>query len=190
MLAAFLGAQLLLGLGILLQLNAYSIILGASSLGLVFTYPLLKRFTYWVSCVPAFDVCFSLLLEKTHNLWCVPDRTMRKVSTIPEHILLSMPNADAHTSLSGGVCRVQPQAYLGLTFNWGALLGWAAVQGSCEWQAVLPLYASGVCWTLVYDTIYAHQVKIPPLLQLPLFRSTAAPGRLPVLEHTQQACAA
>ena len=52
----------------------------------------------------------------------------------------------------------QPQAYLGLTFNWGALLGWAAVQGSCDWVAVLPLYASGVCWTLVYDTIYAHQV--------------------------------
>ena len=50
-LAAFLGAQLLLGLGILLQLNHYSIILGASSLGLVFTYPLLKRFTYWVSCL-------------------------------------------------------------------------------------------------------------------------------------------
>lgn len=55
--------------------------------------------------------------------------------------------------------RVQPQAYLGLTFNWGALLGWAAVQGSCNWVAVLPLYASGVCWTLVYDTIYAHQVR-------------------------------
>ena len=48
-LAGFLGLQLLLGLGILLQLNAYSIALGASSLGLVFTYPLLKRFTYWVS---------------------------------------------------------------------------------------------------------------------------------------------
>ena len=51
----------------------------------------------------------------------------------------------------------QPQAFLGLTFNWGALLGWAAVQGTCDWGAVLPLYASGVCWTLVYDTIYAHQ---------------------------------
>ena len=47
--AGFLGVQLLLGLGILLQLNPYSIALGASSLGLVFTYPLLKRFTYWVS---------------------------------------------------------------------------------------------------------------------------------------------
>lgn len=52
----------------------------------------------------------------------------------------------------------QPQAYLGLTFNWGALLGWAAARGECDWAAVLPLYAAGVCWTLVYDTIYAHQV--------------------------------
>ena len=52
-----------------------------------------------------------------------------------------------------------PQAFLGLTFNWGALLGWAAVHGSCDWGVVLPLYASGVCWTLVYDTLYAHQVR-------------------------------
>lgn len=57
---------------------------------------------------------------------------------------------------------VQPQAYLGLTFNWGALLGWAAVQGSCDWAAVMPLYAGGVAWTLVYDTIYAHQVGWGP----------------------------
>ncbi|KAL2481386.1 4-hydroxybenzoate polyprenyltransferase [Abeliophyllum distichum] len=54
---------------------------------------------------------------------------------------------------------VQPQAYLGLTFNWGALLGWAAVRGSLDPAIVLPLYASGVFWTLVYDTIYAHQDK-------------------------------
>ena len=58
----------------------------------------------------------------------------------------------------GLVC-VQPQAYLGLTFNWGALLGYSAVAGSCDWSIVLPLYAGGVCWTLVYDTIYAHQDK-------------------------------
>ncbi|XP_047265739.1 4-hydroxybenzoate polyprenyltransferase, mitochondrial isoform X2 [Capsicum annuum] len=44
----FLGFQLLLGLGILLQLNNYSRILGASSLLLVFSYPLMKRFTFWV----------------------------------------------------------------------------------------------------------------------------------------------
>ncbi|GAB2242885.1 hypothetical protein Droror1_Dr00019660 [Drosera rotundifolia] len=95
----FLGLQLFLGLGILLQLNNYSRILGASSLLLVFTYPLMKRLTFW------------------------------------------------------------PQAYLGLTFNWGALLGWSAVRGSLDPAIVLPLYASGVFWTLVYDTIYAHQDK-------------------------------
>ncbi|CCM04845.1 uncharacterized protein FIBRA_07038 [Fibroporia radiculosa] len=52
-----------------------------------------------------------------------------------------------------------PQAVLGLTFNWGALLGWSAVAGSVNWSVALPLYAGGVCWTLVYDTIYAHQDK-------------------------------
>ena len=96
---SFLGFQLLLGLGILLQLNNYSRVLGASSLLLVFSYPLMKRFTFW------------------------------------------------------------PQAFLGLTFNWGALLGWAAIKGDLDLSIVLPLYASGVCWTLVYDTIYAHQDK-------------------------------
>lgn len=59
------------------------------------------------------------------------------------------------------------QAFLGLTFNWGALFGWAAVHGSCDWGVVLPMYASGVCWTLVYDTIYAHQVRPPRSLTLP-----------------------
>ncbi len=49
-----------------------------------------------------------------------------------------------------------PQAWLGLTFNWGALLGFAAVSGGLGWPAVL-LYASGVAWTLGYDTIYALQ---------------------------------
>ena len=95
----FLGAQLTCGLGVLLQLNPYSIALGAASLGLVVVYPLCKRYTNF------------------------------------------------------------PQAVLGLTFNWGALLGWAAVHGTCDWAAVLPLYASGVAWTLVYDTLYAHQDK-------------------------------
>ncbi|XP_052203785.1 4-hydroxybenzoate polyprenyltransferase, mitochondrial [Diospyros lotus] len=95
----FLGFQLLLGLSILLQLNNYSRILGASSLLLVFSYPLMKRVTFW------------------------------------------------------------PQAYLGLTFNWGALLGWSAIRGSLDPAVVIPLYVSGVFWTLVYDTIYAHQDK-------------------------------
>lgn len=52
-----------------------------------------------------------------------------------------------------------PQAVLGLTFNWGAIMGWAAVHGSASWEHVLPLYGGGVCWTLVYDTLYGHQDK-------------------------------
>jgi 4-hydroxybenzoate polyprenyltransferase len=49
-----------------------------------------------------------------------------------------------------------PQAWLGLTFNWGALVGWVAVTGKIETPALL-LYASGFFWTLGYDTIYALQ---------------------------------
>ena len=45
---------------------------------------------------------------------------------------------------------------LGLAFNWGALLGWAAVRGEIGLAPVL-LYAAGIFWTLGYDTIYAHQ---------------------------------
>jgi 4-hydroxybenzoate polyprenyltransferase len=48
LLAGLLGCQLLLGLGVLLQLNDFSKVVGASSLALVFTYPLMKRITFWV----------------------------------------------------------------------------------------------------------------------------------------------
>eukprot|EP00201_Polytomella_parva_P024117 CAMPEP_0175042204 /NCGR_PEP_ID=MMETSP0052_2-20121109/2411_1 /TAXON_ID=51329 ORGANISM="Polytomella parva, Strain SAG 63-3" /NCGR_SAMPLE_ID=MMETSP0052_2 /ASSEMBLY_ACC=CAM_ASM_000194 /LENGTH=260 /DNA_ID=CAMNT_0016304945 /DNA_START=341 /DNA_END=1123 /DNA_ORIENTATION=- len=94
---SFLVSQLLLGLCILVQLNQFSQILGASSLLLVGSYPLMKRITFW------------------------------------------------------------PQAFLGLTINWGALLGFSAVKGFCDWSIVLPLYISGACWSIFYDTIYAHQ---------------------------------
>lgn len=56
-----------------------------------------------------------------------------------------------------------PQAILGLAFNWGALLGWAAVRGNLELPAVL-LYLGGLLWTLGYDTIYAHQDKEDDIL--------------------------
>ena len=49
-----------------------------------------------------------------------------------------------------------PQVFLGLAFNWGALLAWTAHTGSLGWPAVL-LYLAGIAWTLFYDTIYAHQ---------------------------------
>ncbi|GIY90827.1 4-hydroxybenzoate polyprenyltransferase, mitochondrial [Caerostris darwini] len=100
----FLGGQLSLALFVLLQLNWHSVLLGASSLGLVIVYPLVKRISYW------------------------------------------------------------PQLMLGLTFNWGALLGWSAVHASCNWSAVLPLYTACISWTMIYDTIYAHQDKVDDVL--------------------------
>jgi len=51
-----------------------------------------------------------------------------------------------------------PQAWLGLTFNWGALLGFAAQTGRIDLADVM-LYAGLFFWTLGYDTIYAHQDK-------------------------------
>ena len=51
-----------------------------------------------------------------------------------------------------------PQVFLGLAFNWGALLAWVAVTDALAWPPVF-LYLAGVAWTLFYDTIYAHQDK-------------------------------
>jgi 4-hydroxybenzoate polyprenyltransferase len=51
-----------------------------------------------------------------------------------------------------------PQIFLGLAFNWGALMGWACHVGGLGWAPLL-LYAGGIAWTLHYDTIYAHQDK-------------------------------
>jgi len=51
-----------------------------------------------------------------------------------------------------------PQAWLGLTFNWGALLGFAAQTGRLDLGDAM-LYAGLIFWTLGYDTIYAHQDK-------------------------------
>jgi 4-hydroxybenzoate polyprenyltransferase len=95
---AFLLAQLLLGVVILLSLSTTAIGLGVLSLVLVFTYPLMKRVTWW------------------------------------------------------------PQFFLGLAFNWGALMGYAAVADAVLTPSFV-LYAAGILWTLGYDTIYAHQDK-------------------------------
>lgn len=56
-----------------------------------------------------------------------------------------------------------PQVFLGLSFNWGALLGWAAVQGELS-AAPGVLYVAGILWTLGYDTVYAHQDKEDDIL--------------------------
>lgn len=94
----FLVALSLIGFAVLIQFNAYTIVLGVSSLALVAVYPFMKRLTWW------------------------------------------------------------PQAFLGLTFNWGALMGYSAIEGGLAREAVA-LYAAGMFWTLGYDTIYAHQDK-------------------------------
>lgn len=94
----FLAVQCAAGLAILLQLNLFSIVLGAASLVPVAIYPYMKRITWW------------------------------------------------------------PQAWLGLTFNWGVLLGFAAQTGRLT-LAPLLLYAAAILWTIGYDTIYAHQDK-------------------------------
>ena len=49
-----------------------------------------------------------------------------------------------------------PQVFLGLAFNWGALLAWTAHTGQLQAPAIV-LYCAGIAWTLFYDTIYAHQ---------------------------------
>src|SRR5215471_12550861 len=94
----FLLLQLAVGAAVLFSLNRTSIVLGFAVLGLIGTYPFMKRITYW------------------------------------------------------------PQVFLGLNFNWGALIGWTAVTGALAWPPVL-LYLGGLFWTIGYDTIYAHQDK-------------------------------
>ena len=96
--AAFLVAQAMVGLVVLVQFNRFSIALGIASLGVVAFYPFAKRFTDW------------------------------------------------------------PQFFLGLSFSWGALMGWAALFGDLALPPVL-LYAGAIAWTIGYDTIYAHQDK-------------------------------
>jgi len=49
-----------------------------------------------------------------------------------------------------------PQAVLGFTFGWGAVMGPVAASGSLSW-AMVALYAATICWIFGYDTIYAHQ---------------------------------
>jgi 4-hydroxybenzoate polyprenyltransferase len=51
-----------------------------------------------------------------------------------------------------------PQAWLGLVFSWGALVGWATVEGEIEAPALL-LYAGSIFWVIGYDTVYALQDK-------------------------------
>jgi len=81
---------------ILLNFNLFTIILALGSMPLAFTYPLMKRFTYW------------------------------------------------------------PQLFLGITFNYGLILGWTAIKGEISIVPIL-FYIGAIFWTLGYDTIYGYQ---------------------------------
>ena len=81
---------------VLLNFNLFTIILALGSMPLAFTYPLMKRFTYW------------------------------------------------------------PQLFLGITFNYGLILGWTAIKGEISVVPIL-FYLGAIFWTLGYDTIYGYQ---------------------------------
>ena len=81
---------------ILIQFNFLTIALGLGSMILAFSYPFMKRFTYW------------------------------------------------------------PQLFLGLTFNWGLVMAWTAMNNNVS-QEIILLYISAIFWTLGYDTIYGAQ---------------------------------
>ena len=85
-----------LALLVLINFNLFTIILAIASMPLAFTYPLMKRFTYW------------------------------------------------------------PQLFLGITFNYGLILGWTAIEGEINFIAIL-FYLGAIFWTLGYDTIYGYQ---------------------------------
>ena len=86
----------LLAFLILIQFNNLTIILGIGSMFLAFSYPFMKRITYW------------------------------------------------------------PQLFLGLTFNWGIIMAWTAMNNSISIEIII-LYISAIFWTLGYDTIYGAQ---------------------------------
>ena len=81
---------------ILIQFNFFTIVLGMSSMFLAFSYPFMKRITYW------------------------------------------------------------PQLFLGITFNWGIIMAWAAFNANITLDIII-LYLSAIFWTLGYDTIYGAQ---------------------------------
>ena len=81
---------------ILLQFNLFTILLGISSMVLAFSYPFMKRITYW------------------------------------------------------------PQLFLGITFNWGIIMAWSAINNNLT-SEIMILYIAAIFWTLGYDTIYGAQ---------------------------------
>jgi 4-hydroxybenzoate polyprenyltransferase len=81
---------------VLINFNYFTIIMALGSMPLAFTYPLMKRYTYW------------------------------------------------------------PQLFLGITFNYGLILGWTSISGQLDMIPII-FYFGAIFWTLGYDTIYGFQ---------------------------------
>ena len=86
----------LLAFLVLINFNYFTIIIALASMPLAFTYPLMKRFTYW------------------------------------------------------------PQLFLGVTFNYGLILGWTSINSNIGFIPLI-FYFGAIFWTLGYDTIYGYQ---------------------------------
>jgi len=98
----------------------------------------MKQAGVFLSLLLAVSFCVALLLGKVVVLWAMASLPLVALYPLMKRITW------------------WPQLFLGLTFNWGALLGYIAVAGTIEQPAIL-LYIACIFWTLGYDTIYAHQ---------------------------------
>lgn len=131
----FLAGHLGLGLGVLVQFNVATVVLGVWSLALVVTYPLMKRITGWPQAFLGFTFNYGVLMAA-----CASIVTPSSLS------IMTLLNNNAALTTRGVFDVVA-----------GELSGAVSVM---DWPTVLCFYAAGISWTLVYDTIYALQDKL------------------------------
>ncbi|EFO22690.1 4-hydroxybenzoate polyprenyl transferase [Loa loa] len=189
--AVALLALLLSGsLSILLQFTWFSVAVGASSLPLVVVYPFAKRYTYWPQFVLGLTSNWGVFIAWCHLcpstlLTVIPLYTATVFYTATYDTIYSHQDLirttefcishSLYCSLLDQTMRVKNRNGViiqglynttdstGLAFNWGVLLGWAVIRD--ELCIALPLlYMASVNWTLIYDTIYAHQDKTDDLI--------------------------
>ncbi|VDK62853.1 unnamed protein product [Onchocerca ochengi] len=169
--AVALLALLLSGsLSILLQFSWFSVAVGASSLSLVVVYPLAKRYTYWPQLVLGLTSNWGVFIAWCHLcpntlLTVIPLYIATVFYTVIYDTIYSQQDLIRPFKLyiSHHIC-IERSNNRGLAFNWGALLGWVVVRDELYTPVVFLLYMASVNWTLIYDTIYAHQDKTDDLI--------------------------
>ena len=139
-----------MGLGVLLQLNEATVLLGCASVPLVIAYPLMKRCMGYPQLVLGMTFNWGALMGWSAGAF----RRRRKRGRVGARI---------NQSIRRSACtRLTPRPINHpITINHGPRpsITAPAVHGSCAWPVVLPLYTAAVSWTVVYDTLYAHQDK-------------------------------